>query len=339
MPDSNQTLRNRLKCTHPFALVLLAGLLTLTKNFGNAFANERSVELAAANPKDALGREVSVTTPPKRIASASLASDEVVLEILRRAGQLERLVAVSKFADEPKWSNVSPSKDLARVSGEPESILKTRPDLVLIAGFNRPELLGALERSKITTWVVGPHNSLSDILSNIVLMGDLLHAPEAAESIRKDMLATLEKARRLIPQAVRSRPQNGPTVLSWSADGTVMGRHTTFDSMIRAAGGVNLAAKMGLEGWPRLGAEHLARLKPDWIVVGGNPADKKVIGARLKAQPGWSSMPAVQKERLIIIPEAQLLALSHHSAQAVLALSEGLNMNQTLASGADLKAP
>jgi len=311
------------------ALALLVTGLFVRSEFGTA-ETFRPLEL-----RDGLGRMVKIAQSPQRIASVSLASDEVLVELLSRSGQLNRLVAVSKLSDDARWSNISGRvpQTTARVVGEAESIVITKPDLVILAGFNRPEVLATLERAKIPTFVVGPFNSLADIVTAIATLGDIVGLPVEAGKLRVELLTTLERARGMIPQNVRSKPARGPTLVSWSGDGTVMGQDTTFDSIVRGVGGVNAVARAGLRGWPKLDPERLARLRPDFVVVpvahAGDEPSRQAVVTQIKAAPGWKAMSAVQKDRFIFVPEAQLLALSHHVAPAVQTIADALAAGRT----------
>ena len=78
---------------------------------------------------DGLGREVLIETPPQRIASATLGSDEILLELIGP----ERLLGVTYFADDPAISNIAgqlegiPYTDL---SGSLEYLISLEADLV-----------------------------------------------------------------------------------------------------------------------------------------------------------------------------------------------------------------
>ena len=52
---------------------------------------------------DGLGTEVTIAAPPQRIASVSLASDEVLLSLV----EPERIAAVTAFGQDPAISNVA----------------------------------------------------------------------------------------------------------------------------------------------------------------------------------------------------------------------------------------
>src|SRR5688500_10114029 len=64
---------------------------------------------AAAAPA---GPPASVPKAPVRVVSCTVASDEVALDLLTRAGHPERLKGVSTLAADPRYGNVPVPKDV-----------------------------------------------------------------------------------------------------------------------------------------------------------------------------------------------------------------------------------
>src|SRR4051812_26256730 len=98
--------------------------------------------LAASTLVDGRGRSVDVAAAPVRIASCSLASDETLLALLGPG--TPRLVAVSSLATDRRYSNIAgeiPKSLTGRCGTELESLLALKPDLAVLASYNRPELL------------------------------------------------------------------------------------------------------------------------------------------------------------------------------------------------------
>src|SRR4051794_12554739 len=120
-----------------------------------------------------------------RIASCSLASDETLLDLAVKSGRPEELVAVSTLADDPRYSNVAgtlPKTLTGRCGAELESLLKLKPDLAILASYNKPELLQRLAATGVKTLTLGDFKSLDDIEANVLTVGKA--AGFAAEALR-----------------------------------------------------------------------------------------------------------------------------------------------------------
>jgi len=267
----------------------------------------------------AVPRSVMAGEPPKRIVSTCLACDEIILGVLKQAGQTNRLIAVSRIAEDLRYSNIR--GDLSPIPGragsEIEHIIGLRPDIVFITEFNRPEFRAALQKANVPTFPLGPFNNMRDILAAIEATGAALDEPEAARFIKNQMLAAIEDIRLRTPKNVRSDPRRSPALLGFAPDGTIAGANTPFDSIVRAAGGVNEAVRHSMSGWQRVGAEKIATFSPDWIVTSGLESERSSAIAAVKKAPGWKSLKAVREGRIIYVPSALLLATSHHVVGAI----------------------
>jgi iron complex transport system substrate-binding protein len=259
---------------------------------------------------------------PQRIASGSLASDEVLIEILRQRGEMSRLVAVSLFADDPRYSNVAdevPKTLKGRVGGELESLLALRPDLAILASYNKPEILARLEDAKVPVLRLTEFRSLGDIEANITAIGKATATENDAEKVRAAFHSERQRLR-----ALGSKLKRRPKVLDFAEDGVVSGSGTLFDALVREAGGTNLAADQGLKDWPKLSTEALAILRPDVIVTTGDPARQAEYLATMRRLPGWKEMPAVKAGKILVIPGRELSAVSPHVLKALRKLQAGI---------------
>lgn len=249
-----------------------------------------------------------------------MASDEIAAELLIRAHALARLLAVSILADDPTYSNLAPVPPTikARFAADLEGALALRPDLVILASFNKPETLARFKDAKVSTHILGNFTTLADIEANITTIGALLHTDKEASTLVQELkqgLAALTPAKSGQPRL---------QVLDFHPGGSVSGSGTLFEALVHAAGGENLAAKKGWSGWPALNAEILAGLAPDAIVAAGEEKDRAMIRAQLLNAPGWKSMRTVTTARLILIPERELSATSHHILKAAVKLNNEL---------------
>lgn len=264
--------------------------------------------------RDAQGHVFDTQKTPRRIVSTFLGADEILLEILGRSQQKTRLLALSQLADDPKFSNcVSEAKSIPHRAGiELENLVGLKPDLVIAATFNRPEIISALEKAKIPVFVMGSFDSLADIYGNILLLGKLTGAEEASKALADEYKTRLIK----LKNAGLARTFK-PTFLSYHADGYIMGKKTTFTEILETIGGRNLAADRGLVGWSKLNEEALAKMNPDYIILTEDDKPKSEQKLTLRNSPGWGLQRAVRQDRFIEVSQRELMALSHHVIKAM----------------------
>lgn len=248
---------------------------------------------------------------PNKIVSVSLASDEILLELLTTCKKKSALVAVSAVADRKSSSYIYDQvKDIpARVHSEPESVLKLKPDLVIAATFNRPELLDLLRKKNIPLLVLEKFSSHQDIAENIRLIGQATGCEKEADVMIKTFLAKIQALR------TAGAKQKLETAVSWSSDLTVMAAGTLFDDLLTMNHLENAASKAGLKEWPRISPESLRKWNPDWVVIGCDD-DCTKIEALVKNDPAWRNLNAVKNGRFIrVLPRALVNASQYFGTE------------------------
>ncbi|MGE0173551.1 MAG: ABC transporter substrate-binding protein [Oligoflexales bacterium] len=253
---------------------------------------------------------------PQRIASFCLGCDEILWELLRT--DRNRIVGLSHLADDKVYSAIAeevPAK-LASLGDNMEYLAQLKPDLVILASYNRPEIALTVKKLGVTAVTLQRFNTFNDIVDNIRTLGRATGKTREANDLVESMNAQLKTL-----AAEYAKASVKPTVLNFSADGTIWGAGSLFDEIVSKAGGSNLALTLGIKGWPVVNVERIATLNPDFIVVAtaDNPLD-----FNLKTMAGWKIMPAVKRNKIIEIRPAWLHSVSHHIVKAVHALHQGL---------------
>ena len=306
--------------------ILFAAILVLIspQSFGKSPATgqiKNPVSSAITVPsQDARGKTVRLEKPPTRIASATVASDECLWLILRQAGKLSRLSAVSTLSDSEQYSNISAEAKRipGRIGGSLEHLLTLKPDLVVLANFNRPELIAKTESLGIPAWVLDSFYSMDDISRTLTQLGQLVHEPAAAANVVQKFKDDQERIRS------RIRPGPAPRILGLNMDKTAWGTKTLFDDMVTLVGGVNALSAAKLQGWPKLSSEFLLTLNPDWIVMSGDESEKADILKTLQNWPELRSWKALKEKRLILIPAKDLHSASPWIINGVKTLQKGI---------------
>jgi iron complex transport system substrate-binding protein len=266
----------------------------------------------------ALGPALGFAAAPQRIASATVGTDEILFEILSRRHELNRLVAVSVFSENKKYSHLEniPSSIKGRVGDSVEALLALKPDLAIVASYNRQEISHQLKAAGVQVITQENFRSLHDIQENIRMIGRITGTSKEAEALVQEMQKELRAT-----QAVKACAAGHPTFIQYSGYDTVPGSDTIINDAAAHVGLINLAARLKLKGWAPLSQEVLATLNPDFVVTSGDPTQKKDIQAQLAKSPAWQKLKAVQAERVIVIPDRELYTVSHHVTKLVRTLA------------------
>lgn len=266
--------------------------------------------------RDGRGRHISLPHTPQRIVSSSLASDEILLEIL--AKDYHQIAALSEFSTNPAYSSIYmevKKLGLRTLGSELESILSTRPEIVILASYNRPDFIHKLDSSGVKTFVMNKFESLADIKGNIYNLGVLLNKTQEANRLINRTFAKLNQI---------SNPMKTFTVVSFSDNMILPATSTMFDAICQAAKVENIVAKKGLRGWVKVGSEALLSFNPDFVVVPIDPSEE-IASAKRKIidHPTFGKLNATKKNKFIFVPSAKLLSVSHHVIDAIKLINQG----------------
>jgi iron complex transport system substrate-binding protein len=254
---------------------------------------------------DGLGREIVIESPPQRIASVTLASDEILLALVGP----ERLYGVTFFATDSAISNIADQLDgIARTDliGNPELLISLDADLVVLTTFNNPAALDQLLDADVPLLVLDGFKTVDDIRSNIRLLGQATGAETRAEK----MIAELEAALAAVQTAVAG--YDAPRVLYYEPGGITYGPGSTVDAVITMAGGINVISEAGLGSYPLVNAEFVLAADPDVILLGGWFAGENNPIEWFLNDPVFGSLRAAQEGRVYSINDAHLTTVSQY---------------------------
>ncbi|WP_422928019.1 ABC transporter substrate-binding protein [Singulisphaera sp. PoT] len=281
--------------------------------------------LAASGCGDASRSTANPDARPVRIASLTLATDEMLTELV----PTERVVSVTALVDDPTISNVAgryPEK-IARLRDiHVELLLSLGPDLILVAPYNTADSLRLLENSGRSTYRNEAVNSVAEIEEGILKLGKRLGEAGKAKGVVEGMEARRRKlAERL--QGATTRPR----VLFWSA-GFTSGKKTTIDDIIRDAGALNVAAEMGLEGSVEIPPERVVAADPDIVLLSLWKDDERQ--AQVANHPILRQLRAVKENRLVTIEGRYITSISQFVVEGAERLAKALHPDRFAGDGA-----
>jgi len=240
--------------------------------------------------KDALGREIPIPTPPKRIIG--LAPN--LTEILYALGLGDRVVGVTNHCNYPPEVSLKP-KVGSYIHLNVEKIVSLSPDLVIgTVDGNERYVLDLLEQAHIKVFFVNPRD-VRQAIETISTVGLVCGLPERAQQISGQLTKRVNR----VVEITSAREK--PLVFLQINIQPIMtvNRNTVHHDLIRLAGGENMAADEPVT-YPRISLEEVIRRKPEVILISSMEREGRFEKAR-QDWLQWTSIPAVQKGRVHLI--------------------------------------
>lgn len=309
----------------PLAATLLAAGLAAGLLVGPA-AGLAAAQAGAGSPAagyplevtDGLGSRLTIPRAPRRIASLTLMTDEILLELVGA----ERLAAVTAMADDPGISNVAGriGPAVARLTLNVERLLALAPDLVFLASWSDADSVRQLRDAGIAVYRVGSPRTIDAVRETIAEIGRVVGARQEAAALVRGMDEALARVR---SRLAGLRPEQRVRVLDYDPSGSSFGRGSSWDDIVRSAGCINAVGELAADPWGKVGLsqEALIGLDPDVIVLPGwkweDPQGARRAYERFASDPAFRGLRAVRGGRLLLADERHRLATSHHIAKAV----------------------
>jgi iron complex transport system substrate-binding protein len=252
---------------------------------------------------DDTGYTTSMDAIPNKIISMAPSTTEIVFAL----GLDEKVVGVDSYSDYPydfsAWiaaGNMTSVGDFSNPNMEVVASLE--PDLILATGGVQAETVGTLRDLGYKVLVLNPSN-INGVLMNIELIGNATGKTAEAKALINDITSRMDAVVNKVANAA-SKPKvyyetwYDPTSL-WTA-----GAKAWQNELIEKAGGVNIFADQQLDYF-QSSAEAVIERNPDVILVPQEGMGKGepfwVSLDAVKARPGWSSISAVQNDRVVTV--------------------------------------
>ena len=240
--------------------------------------------------KDALGREISVPAPPRRL----IALAPNLTEILYALGLGDRVVGVTNHCNYPPEASLKP-KVGSYIHLNVEQIISLSPDLVLgTMDGNERYVLDLLEQANIKVFFVNPRD-VRQAIETISTVGVVCGLPEKARQISGQLTLRLNRV------LETTRTVKRPLVFLQINIQPIMtvNRNSVHHDIIHLAGGDNMTADEPVT-YPRISLEEVIRRKPEVILISSMERKGKFEKAR-QDWLQWNFIPAVQEGRVHLI--------------------------------------
>ena len=302
-------------CGLALCILLFAGALRFATSIpaaaGDPTGSRRDSTAFPRVARDIHGDKLRLAGPPRAIASQSLVTDHFVLAL----APPERVVAVSPFAHDPRYSHVT---DIVRqmdvaVATDPEGVLRKGPDLMLVSQAARADYVDIARMLGTPVFRMQTvFEDLDQIASGLETTGFLLGEDLAADE-------EIRHLRARVAAATRRRPSDAEPVrvLAFSNFGNTFGKGSLFDHILEQLGAINVAAEHGIGPYGSISSEHVAAWDPDWVVAGGERDSAAHLRERLLADKGVGVSTAGRKGQVLIVENRRYLSMSQHVAGLV----------------------
>jgi len=267
---------------------------------------------------DDTGTAVTLPARPSRIVSLTLATDEMLMDLV----DLSRLQAVTYLASDPAVSNVSD-----RVAAVPhkldmnvEAVLSMRPDLVLVADWSDAGPVAQLRAAGVPLYLVKSGVTVASIEQKILRLAMLTGEEARGQAMIAHVEARLEAVAGRVSGIPRARRL---TVIDYATWGSAQGKGSSWDEMLGRAGLVDGVATLVSDelGQVPLSREKLLAMDPDVLVLPGwvynNPSGAAAFYQRIIHDPSLHGMRAVKTGRVYQMPERLKSTTSQYIADAV----------------------
>ncbi|AZK47875.1 ABC transporter substrate-binding protein [Paenibacillus lentus] len=261
---------------------------------------------------------------PMRIAALSLDAAEAVLELTDPL----RVAVLTRSAADPDlaFNADKVSEEIIQIAGatslDPEKIMSYNADLLIMTKGHEQEKEAAqiLEQAGVPLISLDIWDTFEKMEANYHVLGQALGEEETAEQITFEINNKLEAAH----QAVAGKEQPSVLVISPVGPGTgpfLIGSSNISYDIVSHAGGNHLADELSLTRSAKASMEALLKTDPDYIILLqwrlGDDSDLE----ELTEAAGWSTLTAVQSNRVHTMSVKQLLYPNRYNADTVIELA------------------
>jgi iron complex transport system substrate-binding protein len=238
---------------------------------------------------DAAGGPVTIDQRPTSIVSLSPTATEMLFAI----GAGDQVKAVDKNSDYPADA---PHTDLDAYQLNAEAVANYRPDLIISSGLT-PQQMKQLTALHVPVLDEPAAQNLNGTYEQLAQLGQATGHQDAAA-------AEVTKLKEQINQVTKTVAASGKHTYYYELDQTYYSvTSTTFvGSVFKLLGLTSIAdAAKGAAasgGYPQLTAEYILNANPDYVFLADTKCCKQ-SPATVAKRPGWSTMSAVQDDRIV----------------------------------------
>ena len=248
------------------------------------------------------GYTTNLTSVPQRIISLAPSNTQILFAV----GVGDKVVAVTDYDHYPydfaAWIAAGNMTSIGGFSTpNKETIASLNPDLILATPINDPDVV-TLRSLGYNVLVLNP-NDVTGVLHDITMVGKATGAEQTATDLVNSINNQIDAITAKIAAANLPKPKVYYEV--WTPPLMSAGADSFISDIISKAGGINIFENE-TQQYPTVSSETIVQKNPDVIILPTNMAqtgEAPFYGSvdDVKARPGWSSISAIQNNRIIIV--------------------------------------
>ena len=248
------------------------------------------------------GYATTFSSIPQRIISLAPSNTQILFAI----GLGDKVVGITDYDHYPynftAWIEAGNITSIGGFSTpNKETIASLSPDLILATPINDPDVV-TLRDLGYKVLVLNP-TDVGGVLSDISLVGKAAGADSDAASLVDSLTSQISAIEAKIASANLPKPKVYYEV--WTPPLMSAGNGSFINDVILKAGGINIFGGE-TQQYPSVSSETVVQSNPDVILLPtemANTGEAPFYGsvADVKARPGWSTISAVENDRVIIV--------------------------------------
>ena len=258
---------------------------------------------------------LQIEEPPKRILAYSLGHDEILLALVDK----DRLAAIGPYTGDPTYSNVAEYVEgLPTFESGVENVLAKKPDLVVASKYTDVDVVELIKEAGVPVVRTALESSSEGNIPNILLMGYMLGAEERALELVAEIESRLALVRERVPPTRNPERAAIISISRYSESIYSAGAGTTEGGIIEAGGGINAAARDGIEGHQTISVESIVSINPDVILI-TQPISNGASEFRddLMTHPALANVTAIENNQVHIVDSRKFTTLSHWNVRGI----------------------
>ena len=262
---------------------------------------------------------VTLEAPPTRILTYSLGHDEMLIALVPP----DRVAALGKFASNSAYSNVADiAPEYPVFEKGAENVLAAEPDLFIVSAFTKADIVDLVKDAGVPVVRPALESSAEGNIPNILLLGYILGVEDRALELASEIESRLSLiAERVPPPGDEGRPAV-ISITRYSDSISVSGGGTTGTGIIESAGGVNAAARDGIDGFQKISTESIAAMNPDVIIIPQGGEGAETLRNELLNDPVLASVTAIVNDQIHLVDAPKHITLSHWNVRGIESTAE-----------------
>ncbi len=258
---------------------------------------------------------VTLEAPPQRILTYSLGHDEMLLALVPP----DRIAALGKFASNETYSNVvEQAEEIPFFERGVESVLAANPDLFVVSAYTEEDIVALVKEAGVPVVRPALEDSAEGNIPNILLMGYMFGTEERALDLVAEIRDRLGFVAGLVPPPGDEERPSVISISRYSDSISIAGGGTSGAGIIESAGGVNAAARDGIDGFKNISVESIAAMNPDFIII-PQAGEEGAYELRedLLGDPALANVPAIANDQVHLVRPSRHITLSHWNVRGI----------------------